>query len=120
MRLFAGGHFFQGTPAPARAFIDTTRASLVREFEQELSRRPRKERKRDPRDPHTLAQHALQPFDSFAAYGDDPVVLTLARVRWWPLTSTGNGLHLPVVRIPVMAVTAWWITGATEVTPDEA
>ena len=120
IRLFAGGHFFQGTPGPSRSFIEASRIALVRDFEIELARRPRRQRKQDPRDPEELTHHLLAPFRRFRAQHDDAPVLTLVNARWWPLVAGGSGLALPAVRVPVASVTAWWIAGAVEVPPEGA
>jgi hypothetical protein len=47
--------------------------------------------------------------------GEEPTVLTLYKVRWFSAAGVLGLRDLPAVRIPLWAVTAWWIVGGAAI-----
>ena len=105
------GHFVTGEPASAQRLREETLRCLTGETRKALAKRPRRERKADPGDPDLLARETL------ASLGDgttgSPVLnLVPAQLRE---VAGGGGVHIPSFRIPVGAVTAWWLAGEKEI-----
>ena len=48
---------------------------------------------------------------------DEPVAVTLYGVRWYSITGALGFEDLPAVRVPLAAVSAWWISGGRAVSP---
>jgi hypothetical protein len=110
VRVLAGNQLFLGQPKASSVVFDNVYAEALAQARRTLDRRSRSEKKADPGDPDALAAPFLDPLrESLTASGEDgvPTALTLAPAQWWPMA--GDGLAVPVLRIPLNAVDAWWV-----------
>ena len=79
------------------------------EVKDVLRRRPRQERKKNPLEPEDAAVEPFAAVTPVRTEAPDPA-LTLKQVTL-SFGVRGDGIYLPVVRIPVRAVSSWWIAG---------
>ena len=118
IRLAAGGFLFQGEPSPSSVLLE----AVEREVEGEaapvrVNLLGKRVEPTEPTTDQTLAKEHLIGWMRFVFTADnhDPAtVLTLRPCRVFA-ASGGGGLEIPVVRISLAAVTAWWILGEKQV-----
>lgn len=112
VRLIAGGSIIIGWPAPSSALAERSAAPLAAEYAVGLSGRSRRERRESPVDAETAAKQAIELLQEIGerAATDEPRALTLVGAQWLS-PGDGGGLNLPVVRVPLASVAAWWIAG---------
>jgi hypothetical protein len=99
-----------GRPVSSNNFGKAMHGPLASEISQNLRKRSRKERKEDPGDPKGLASEALAVFDGSPSHN----TLTI----WYATLVRGgraDGLTVGALRVPIEAVTAWWIAGERKV-----
>jgi hypothetical protein len=111
LRVVMGGVAAWGVPCASAEFLEANREPMVEQYAQALRERPRRERKTSFVDPKELAAEHLQnvrwPRTEAEA---SPTAVTLADVHLWSLVG-GDGMEVPVLRVPLEAVEAWWIAG---------
>jgi hypothetical protein len=90
----------------------------VYEVNEQLNKRPRQERKAHPVE---AAEAAVEPFASVTPIrgGDPDPILTLSKATL-SFGGRGDGIELPVVRVPARAVTSWWVSGGKYIKPSSS
>ena len=104
IRLLAGGSIAAGIPTSERNFRLLTEERMMSEWQAYLRSLTKKQRKETNLDPAQMTQDALK---ALQRDGSPSGALCLKDAELWP-ASGGDGLKLPVVRIPFDSVDAWW------------
>jgi hypothetical protein len=111
--LATASHLASGTPVRSRTFTDTSDQPVQNQLWQAIRRGDVRRRERN--DAHgeqvaKLREAWRQIID--AERGDEPAALTLAPAVIWGW-GEGSGLKIHATRVPLAAVTSWWM-GAGE------
>jgi hypothetical protein len=111
----SGGDWIQGQPCPSSEFRNITWPHFVQEVRQHLRRRPRQERKDNPLEADAVA---VEPFAAVTPVrgGDANSALTLSQATL-SFGGRGDGMNLPVLRIPTHTVSSWWVCGGSYIKP---
>ena len=114
IRVAAGSSVYMGTPGSSKQFIEKTKYGLGEDYYNH--KRPLKKKDADGAYHESVAQAetAMQTLPSQMVQGaaEDAIVLIDAQV--WPANG-GDGIEVPVVRIPFAAVDGWWIGGGKKI-----
>ena len=112
VRLMTGNGLFVGRPGPAIGFLEEARTPLKRE---QLAAQPKDE----PSDYAAAVARALHAVHDRVEIReeDDPTALTIYGARWYASAGNLGFDSLPAVRIPLAAVSGWWIAGGVAVAP---
>jgi hypothetical protein len=118
VRVIVGSILFVGRPTSTTTFVASNEAAARATQEHwELKQVSRKEREAATERATNIAARLVAPLKRAADQnqGEDAwATLTLEKAELWPL-SGGDGLRLPAVRIPLPAIDAWWIDGASKI-----
>lgn len=107
VRIVAGSVMATGRPARSSTFVEAMWDGFVQD-----ARGPRWRKESDD-DTRALAESWYVPIRDALAAEDTPSALTLAPCEVWPIAG-GDGLRLPVIRIPLDAIDSWFVvTGKT-------
>jgi hypothetical protein len=115
IRVIAGNQLIIGRPTSTATFISRSEEAVT--DRQEGFERKNLGRKEQDLAPQRAAENVaakFKPWTDARSDGrpDEYTVLTLGQAHLWPL-SGGDGLALPVLRVPLSAVDAWWLDGAS-------
>jgi hypothetical protein len=110
-----GGDWVRGQPCSSNQFREITWSHYLRDVDQVLSKRPRRERKESTAQ---VADVAAVPFAAVTEKQGSPAepVLSLATA----ILSFGgraDGMNLAAVRIPINAISSWWVSGGSYIKP---
>lgn len=115
--LIANGTVCSGLPTTTAWFVHIQQEHHQVAWAQWAKKRPRQAQAAEPIDPAASAAQAIAPLRAAAeqatAAHDPAGALCIRGAQVWPM-SGGNGLAIPAIRIPLHAVTGWWIDGASE------
>ena len=111
-----GGDWIRGQPCSSNEFRDLTWPHYVNDIDQVLKKRPRRERKVNPQDASAVA---AEPFAAVTERRDGSSfpALTLSQATL-SFGGRGDGMNLAAVRVPVDAVSSWWISGGSYIKAD--
>jgi hypothetical protein len=111
LRVVAGNTLFVGTPGSPRHFANQAQWALGEDYFESnkgggaLSRAKRAAMYQDAK---TYAESAVRPLSATVAESEGRRdALTLYQCQVWP-ASGGDGVHVPVVRIPFDSIDGWW------------
>src|ERR1035437_535541 len=110
-----GGDWIRGQPCSSSEFREITWPHYLREVDDALSKRSRQQRKENP---VQAADVAAGPFGALAPKQDDLAEPTLTLTG--AVLSFGgraDGMSLPAVRVPVRAISSWWVSGGSYIKP---
>lgn len=114
--MITAGGLIRGQPRPSSEFREISWAHYVHELEKSIAFRTRKATKERPRD---ASSEAELPFRAVTTYDDGPdePVLTLADALL-SFAGRSDGMKLAVVRVPLFAISSWWIAGGSYIEAD--
>jgi len=106
VRVLAGNTLFVGQPGPASMFKEKVVIGLAEEHYN--ARRPsKKDADRVYQEAIAHGEEAIEPLMNSVRGAESGDVLTLIDCQIWP-ASGGDGVQVPVVRIPLAAIDGWW------------
>lgn len=103
-----GGERVVGTPAPAEDFVDAMRGPLATEIG-----RGRRQRGSGPVFASSdEVDEVLAALGQHACESEPVLTIVPARLFW---SGNEDGVHVAGLRVPLHAVSAWWIAGGEEI-----
>jgi hypothetical protein len=120
LTVIAGGLTIHGSPAPREEYRLALRRDIARRAWFDLPIKQQNAILKQSNSDQASAWIAAGVWDRAdevlaplrAADADDETpMLTMLKVEAWPLAG-GDGLALPGIRVPLAAVTAWWLRGS--------
>lgn len=108
LRLMVNGHIIVGQPAPAPTFYEQMGAAVRSDLWNLIT----EDRGIKPADKeplfHDIASRADDVLGELGAHDNDPDELTLIAAV---MHQHGSTVHVPALRVPLEAVSAWWLAG---------
>jgi hypothetical protein len=119
--ITAAGDWITGTPCSSERFRDLSYGESLAEIKRLPPLPTRKERKAGPTPERVevAKEQVGAAFGEFGAESDEFDALNLEEA-FLAFGGRGDGLHLPVVRVPLQSICAWWVAGETYVRPTES
>src|SRR4051794_39746403 len=111
--IVSGPLLLRGLPRASTTFANETERFLVDQYAAALAARPRRERKDVPVDHVEMAQRHLGVLRMELA--GDLSALTLAPVECQMIGAFGYLYKMPVARVPLDSVHAWWVGGLEQI-----
>ena len=108
LRIMTATGLFVGAPGRSEGLADSARPALWAHLR---GTRPSE----TTFDPSPEVTEQLRPVTEAEEAGEEPTVLTLYGVRWFSTAGFLGLSDVPVVRIPLSSVVAWWIAGGTAI-----
>ena len=106
LRVVAGNTLFVGQPGPSSAFAEKTIRGMA-EARYNAERPTKKNAERVFHESMQRGEEDARPITSATLGAPTGETLTLLDCQVWP-ASGGDGVQVPVVRIPLAAVDGWW------------
>jgi hypothetical protein len=106
IKVIAGGVLYRGTPSPSSTMFELVDVAATQEFD---ANKRVWLRKPDATEVEAEKERYLGAFRlALTPEAETPTALTLAPCELFPLAG-GDGLELVAVRVPLDAVSGWWI-----------
>ena len=113
----SSGDWVRGAPCSDHEFRELAWGTWLDEVRNEIDDRPRRPRNLNPLDNSEVAEAASEAFHAFGSHlelGEQGLNLKDAFLSFG---GRGDGLKLPVIRVPLSSVSSWWIGGPEYVKP---
>ena len=112
--ITSAGDWIMGVPCSQEEFRTLSWPAWMESVGEALKKRPRRERKANPLDPAEVAADPFRALGPHETEGDGALNLKDATLSFG---GRGDGLKLPVIRVPGDAVNSWWVAGHTYIAP---
>jgi hypothetical protein len=109
LRLLVGNGVLVGQPGPVSGFLEAARVPLIREAMTDRPTEPEGVAARVTEYLHTIHDHVE------VADDQEPTALTLYDAQWQSAEGKLGLESIPVIRVPLAAISAWWIAGGLPV-----
>jgi hypothetical protein len=116
--MTTGGDWIRGQPCSSADFRSITWQHFVINVNKYLKSRPRRERKENPLDADAEAAGPFAAVTDRRAEGSEPT-LSLSQATL-SFSGRGDGMNLPAVRIPIQAISSWWVCGENYIKPSSS